>query len=213
MAITRRPIEYPILIADENERDRQQLARLFESVGYRTVEAANGRDALSKGLEEPPGAVVLDVSLSDVSGYEVCRSLRERYGGRLPIVLVSANRTESYDRVAGLLIGADDYLVKPLAADELLIRVRRLIGRAAASELRATPRGASALTRREREVLGLLAEGLSQGEIASRLFITSRTVGTHIEHILRKLGVRNRTQAVARAYTDDLLGSPGSVGQ
>jgi DNA-binding NarL/FixJ family response regulator len=61
------------------------------------------------------------------------------------------------------------------------------------------------LTRREQEVLRLLAEGLRQSEIASRLFISGRTVGTHIEHILSKLGVRSRTQAVALAYRQDLL--------
>jgi DNA-binding NarL/FixJ family response regulator len=70
-----------------------------------------------------------------------------------------------------------------------------------------TPAVASRLTRRETEVLRLLAEGLEQDEIASQLSITRRTVGTHIEHLLGKLGVRSRAQAVALAYRDDLVGT------
>jgi DNA-binding NarL/FixJ family response regulator len=91
--------------------------------------------------------------------------------------------------------------VRPFAPDELLARVRRLIhGAPSSSNTKAR------LTHREREVLGLLAEGLRQKEIASRLFISERTVGTHIEHILAKLGVRSRAEAVAVAYRQDLLG-------
>jgi DNA-binding CsgD family transcriptional regulator len=130
--------------------------------------------------------------------------LRHEFGEGLPIMLVSGDRTEAYDRVAGLLIGADDYLVKPYAPDELLARARRLLRRATPI----APPVAAKLTLRETEVLSLLAEGLEQDEIAARLFITRKTVGTHIEHILKKLGVRSRAQAVALAYRSDLVEVP-----
>jgi len=71
-----------------------------------------------------PLLVVLEVALSDLSGYEVCRQLRDEFGEELPIILVSGERVDPLDRAVGLLIGADDYLVKPLDADEFLARVR-----------------------------------------------------------------------------------------
>ncbi len=107
------------------------------------------------------------MKLPGLSGYELCDAIRKLYGESLPIVLISGERVESFDRVAGLLIGADDYLVKPLATDELCARVRALLRRADRDN------GGSSLTPREREVLRLLAEGLEQGEIAERLVISS----------------------------------------
>jgi DNA-binding NarL/FixJ family response regulator len=145
----------------------------------------------------------LEVALPGLSGYEVCHQLRNEFGDALPIVFLSGDRTEPFDRVAGLLIGADDYLVKPFALDELLARVRRLARRTAP----VPPAVASKLTNREMEVLRLLADGLDQDEIARQLFITRKTVGTHIENTMRKLGVRNRAQAVALAYREDLVES------
>jgi DNA-binding NarL/FixJ family response regulator len=106
------------------------------------------------------------------------------------------------ETITGLLIGADDYVVKPFAPDELVARVQRLLGR---SHAPSQSRGLSRLTKRELEVLGLLAEGKSQPDIADELVISLKTVGTHIEHILSKLGVKSRAQAVALAYRDRLL--------
>jgi DNA-binding NarL/FixJ family response regulator len=108
----------------------------------------------------------------------------------------------SLETITGLLIGADDYVVTPFAPDELVARVQRLLGR---SHAPAQPRGLSRLTKRELEGLGLLAEGKSQPDIADELVISLKTVGTHIEHILSKLGVKSRAQAVALAYRDRLL--------
>jgi DNA-binding NarL/FixJ family response regulator len=126
------------------------------------------------------------------------------YGSSLPVLLVSAVRIEAFDRAAGLLIGADDYMVKPLDPDELIARVRR--------HLAPRPRGAEAdtgvelLTPREHEVLQLLADGLDQREIAQRLVISPKTVATHIQHVLAKLGVHSRAQAVAAAHRHGLIG-------
>jgi DNA-binding NarL/FixJ family response regulator len=190
-----------ILIADGDPAARKKLARVFERAGFGTAQASTGQEALDFVRSAPPAAAILEPSLAGVSGYEVCRALRDEFGEAIPIIFVSASRTESYDRVAGLLIGADDYLPKPFAPDELLARVRRLVQRAPPAS---TPIP-SRLTKRELEVLGLLAEGLAQPEIAKRLDISEKTVGSHIERILSKLDVRSRAQAVALAFREDLV--------
>src|SRR5918995_1381485 len=163
-------------------------------------------------FEEPGGPVLVvdeDASQRDflreqlprIGGYEVCHELRERYGDDLPIVFVSGSRTEPGDRAAGIMLGADDYITKPFDPDELLARIRRLLrrGRRAADRPRRRTTFAE-LTARELEVLELMAGGLAQAEIAKRLVISPRTAGTHIQHILEKLDVRSRAQAVALAH-------------
>ena len=142
---------------------------------------------------------MLEVCLPGICGYEVCRELRESFGDGLWIIFISGTRTESYDRVGGLLLGADAYLNKPLAIEELTARIRGLLRRDS------KPKGGvtSRLSPREHEVMHLMVEGLAHKEIANRLSISPRTIGTHVEHIFTKLGVHTRAQAV-RVYQDDL---------
>jgi DNA-binding NarL/FixJ family response regulator len=167
-------------------------------------EAPSGEKALEAARDGHPSLVVLEVCLPGVSGYEVCRQLRDEFGDGLAIIFVSGTRTESLDCVAGLLLGADDYLVKPFTSGELLARVRALVRRAAPVRS-GRERKSARLTLRELEVLQLLADGLEQGEIAERLVISSKTVGNHIERILGKLGVHSRAQAVGVAYREQLI--------
>ena len=183
------------------------LAGLLSDAGFDVIEAGSGEDALAVARQLVPSAVILEIPLGNISGYEVCRALREEVGDDLPIVFVSGARTESYDRVVGLIVGADDYVVKPYAADELLARLRRLVRRSRP----AVARTASGLTRRELEVLGLLADGQSAQDISAALFISTKTVSTHIEHIFTKLGVTSRVQAVAIAYRDGLVTPAGEA--
>jgi two-component system nitrate/nitrite response regulator NarL len=189
-----------ILIVDGDHHSRGLMSRVLKRVGYFTCEVETGEEALAAAKRERPALVVLEVLLPGVSGFEVCRELKDEFGEALPIVFVSGTRTDSGDRVAGLLVGGDDYLVKPFDPNELLARVRRLLpARLAGGE---TTRK---LTPRELEVLSLLVEGLNQPEIAEKLFVSPKTVGKHIEHILAKLGVHNRAQAVALAVRNELI--------
>src|SRR5262249_45293372 len=164
----------------------------------------SAEDALAAARASRPSLVLLDVRLPGVSGYEACRRLREWYGVELPIVFVSGDRVDPLDRVAGLLIGADDYLEKPITPDELLIRVRSRVQRAG------EPDGRFGLTAREHEVLQLLASGQRQPEMALRLGIKPKTVGVHVERILRKLGVHSRAEAVGLAYREGLVDGDGN---
>ncbi len=190
-----------VLIADADVRFRRAVRRALGAAGLDVSEAGSGEEALARAGEGDIALVVLDVRFRDISGYEVCRRLREAHGDRLPILFVSADRVEASDRVAGLLVGANDYLVKPVASDELVARVRGQLDRArdARKPVRDT------LTDREREVLGLLAAGLGPAEIGRELSISPRTVATHVEHIYSKLGVHTRAQAVARAFRLELV--------
>ena len=189
----------PVLVVDDDPLVVELVRLSLSEAGYSTCCATSGAEAMSVAVQEAIGAAVLDVNLPDGSGYEVCRELRRLYGPGLPIVFVSGDRMEAYDRIGGLLLGADDYLVKPFDPGELVARLKTLIRRARAVH------GERPLTPRELEVLTLLAEGLTQVEIADRLEITSKTVATHIERILGKLGVRSRAQAVAFAYRETLV--------
>ena len=196
-----------ILVVDDDPTFRELVATLLERLGCESIEAADGLEALAVATSKP-SLVLLDVDLPGISGYEVCRELRDAYGNDLPIVFVSGKRTEQLDRVGGLLLGADDYIVKPFEPDEFLARVRRYLSRAS------QPRGAgirAELTSREREVLRLLASGLDQRAIAAQLVISPKTVATHIQRILGKLGVRSRAQAVALAHRHGLVEAPASV--
>ena len=187
----------PILIVDDDPTMRELLSGLLDQAGLPTRQVASGEEALADARRQRPRLVLLDVRLPGVSGYEVCRELRQRFGEQLPIVFVSGERVEPFDRTAGLLLGADDYVVKPFAPDELIARVRRLVARVTTpAEKTDRPK----LTRREGEVLHLLADGLAQPEIAQELVISSKTVSSHIQHILAKLGVHSRAQAVAAVH-------------
>jgi DNA-binding NarL/FixJ family response regulator len=191
----------PILVTDDDELLRMYVIDLLEEAGYAVIGAASGQEALELARRERPSLVVLDVLMPDISGYEVCRQLRELYGSSLPILFVSGERGESADRVAGLLIGADDYLSKPFASDELLARIYSLVRRLFA----ATRERRSDLTRRELEVFRLLADGKRIADIAADLVISAKTVESHVGHIYEKLGAHNRTQALASGYRQGLL--------
>jgi DNA-binding NarL/FixJ family response regulator len=180
------------------------LRPILVSAGFEVVEARTGGEALAQAAAEPPAVVLVDLDDSDRSGYLVCKQLRERHGELLPIVFLSGKRVETADRVAGLLLGADDYVVKPFNAGEVVARLRRLVARSAARAAEASqpPKADGAddfdLTRREQQVMALLLRGFTQAEIARELVISSNTVATHIQRILLKLGVHNRAQAVAK---------------
>jgi DNA-binding NarL/FixJ family response regulator len=196
-----------VLIADGDAASRELVATALQRAGYDTVEVETGSAALNVVRDGGVALVVLEVGLPDMTGYEVCREIRSR-NEDLPIFFLSGMRTDPIDRVAGLLLGADDFIVKPFDPGELVARARRFVVRKRLPEPESVAESsAPRLTQREHEVLDLLAEGRRQKEIAQQLSISPKTVGTHVQNLLSKFGVHSRAELVARAYLEHLAGS------
>jgi two-component system response regulator MprA len=123
----------PVLVVDDEGAVRDALARALSGAGHEVELAADGAEALARLAAGPPvDAVVLDILMPGVDGLEVCRRLRAG-GDRVPVLMLTA-RDAVGDRVAGLDAGADDYLVKPFALEELLARLRALLRRSGAED-------------------------------------------------------------------------------
>lgn len=115
-----------ILLVEDDESIRTQTAVLLEDEGYDVDHAATSGDALTQFERRPVDCVLLDVMLPDGNGFDVCRALRSR--SKVPIIMVTA-RTDTYDVVAGLEAGADDYVTKPFEMKELAARIRAMLRR------------------------------------------------------------------------------------
>ncbi|MGU3538328.1 response regulator transcription factor [Methylobacterium sp. A54F] len=179
-----------VLIVEDDSDIRAMLARGLEAEGFSVGMAGCVGDALTAARDEAPEAVVLDITLPDGSGHDVCRSLREGgYPG--PILFLSA-RDEIRDRAEGLALGADDYIVKPFVFDELVARLRTHLLRRRESDAPRTlvtagkltldlntrqvscGEASARLTPREAELLAMLMEGanrpVSRGDIFDKLW-------------------------------------------
>jgi len=142
-----------VLIVDDDRALRDALRRALVLAGYEPIAVETGEAALTEVARSEPDAVVLDIGLPDVDGLEVCRRLR-RSGRRVPVLILTA-RDEVSDRIGGLDAGADDYLVKPFAYEELAARLRALARRAEPGARRPDPvlaAGPIALDERSRRV-------------------------------------------------------------
>lgn len=118
-----------IVVIDDDAKITSMLKRSLAFEGYAVTTASNGQEGLRLLLQEEPSLIVLDVMMPQIDGWEVCRRIREG-GSEVPILMLTA-KDEVSDRVKGLDIGADDYLIKPFALEELLARVRSLLRRRA----------------------------------------------------------------------------------
>jgi DNA-binding response OmpR family regulator len=201
-----------ILIIEDELPMRTALADCLEGEGYRVLTAAEGETGLKRALEEKPDLVLLDIMMPRLDGYAVCAELRRR-SNPVPILMLTA-KGQIDDRVTGLDVGADDYLVKPFSTEELLARVRAMLRRVRRETQAPTTlalgdvridlvkqtalrgRKPLRLTAKEFAMLRLLAE--TPGEPVSRerfldivwgyaAFPTTRTVDNHIASLRAKL--------------------------
>jgi DNA-binding NarL/FixJ family response regulator len=200
-----------ILIVDSDDASRLTAVQVAVRLGYDARPTPTADELLERLGSDRPALAIVEVELPGaVNGLEVMRQLHEAFDDALPVILVSARQIDAFDRTAGLMLGADDYVTKPVDAAELLARVKRSLRRASPTPKNGHANGHrngpdAGLSPREQQILGLLAEGRTQRQIADDLVISSKTVATHIQHVLSKLGVNTRAQAVAMAFQKGLV--------
>ncbi|MEV0778025.1 response regulator [Streptomyces sp. NPDC050433] len=220
------PATARVIVADDQAVVREGIVMLLGLLpGIEVVGAArDGEEAVALVGELAPDVVLMDLRMPRCDGVEATRRIRERYPATQVVVLTTYADDDSL--FPALRAGARGYLTKDAGGDEIVRAVqdvmagdaglapsvqRRLLERvsavAAVPEREAVPDG---LTARETEVLSLVAEGLSNHEIARRLHIGAATVKTHINNIFAKSGVRDRAQAVRYAYQHGLIQPPGT---
>ena len=199
-----------ILVADDHPVVREGLVALVTRQPDMVVvaEAVDGRELVEKFLQHRPDVALVDLRMPEMDGADALAAIRERLPAARVIVLTTYDDDEDIQR--SLRAGAKAYLLKDAPREELLACIKAvhggltLIPPAIAAKL-AENIGAPPLTPRELEVLGLVADGKSNKEVATTLFITEGTVKSHLIAILRKLDAADRTQAVTLALKRGLL--------
>jgi DNA-binding NarL/FixJ family response regulator len=200
-----------ILVIEDEPEMRRNIRTILELEQFNVVAASNGRDGLALARAELPDLVLCDVMMPELDGYQVLQGLREEKNtANLPFIFLTA-KGEKADFRAGMNHGADDYLAKPVSADELLTAVNVRLERAAMQEKIAefrpnfdspAPLQRLGLTPREAEVLLWVAQGKSNGDIGTILGMSEGTVKKHLEHIFEKLGVESRNAATLCALEE-----------
>ncbi len=219
-----------ILIVDDDDILRSVLKHTLEKQGYQVTIVSSGTQALKSFAENTPDLIVSDVSMPEMDGFEFCRILRSQPSGQLiPFIFLSA-RSELEDRIQGHSMGADDYLTKPFEVTELIAKIESAIERTRRihaeivhmmSQFASFPSSNIAdsiipenqnqtasrpepeplpLTPAEERFFWEVIQGFTNKQISDRLFISPRTVQTHLSSILGKLDLENRTQLVRFAF-------------
>lgn len=215
-----------LLIADDEAMVRAGLRLILEAEGDLSVvgEASDGMEAIAQATRLRPDVILMDVRMPRMDGVEACRRLVDEAGSKV-VVLTTFDLDEHL--FASIRAGASGFLLKASPPDELVTAIRAAHAGNALIEPRMTkrlleefarrpelvPRGEiptrlSTLTERELDVLREMARGLSNAEIGEHLYIGEATVKTHVTHILTKLDLRDRIQAVVLAYECGLV-EPG----
>jgi DNA-binding NarL/FixJ family response regulator len=213
------PATIRVLVADDQRVVREGLVLLLELLGGIEVvgAAADGEQAMALAADLRPDVVLMDLRMPRLDGVAATRRLRERDPGVRVIALTTYD--DEHSVMEAVRAGARGYLTKDAGAEEIRQALEAVVRGEAAIDpavqhhlLDALATGAPAtagtlpdgLTPREAEVLALIAEGLSNAEIAHRLVVSEATVKSHINHLFTKIGVRDRAQAVTYAYRHDL---------
>jgi len=202
-----------LMIADDHRMLREGLRRSMSEMGFDVVaEARNGAEAVQMAESTRPDVILMDVTMPEMDGVEACRQVRQKLPNTQIVMLTMHADQEIL--TGAIRAGASGYLVKDCSTDEIASAVEMaargdtaLSPQLAASmldEVRKLEAGDSAeeervVTKREEEVLQLIADGCSTPEVAESLYISQKTVKNHLASIYQKLDARDRTQAVLRA--------------
>jgi DNA-binding NarL/FixJ family response regulator len=211
-----------VVVADDQALVRAGFRMILTADGIDVVaEATTGAEAVDAVRKHRPDVVLMDIRMPDMDGLAATRQILSGAGEAPRIIMLTTFDLDHYV-YAALTAGASGFLLKDVTPEHLVSAVRlvrdgdamlapaitrRLVERFARrdADAPAVHRDLTALTRRELEVLGLLAHGLSNAELAGRLHLSEATVKTHVARILAKLGLRDRVQAVVVAYRTGLV--------
>ncbi len=193
-----------LLLIDDDPNLILLVKDYLEFRGYEVTTAENGQEALSILKQLSPNMIICDIMMPEMDGYTFVQHIREnKQTGSIPVMFLSA-KGQSQDRVKGLQGGADVYMVKPFEPEELVAQVEASLqqakrlsqggGRGIFSEPTIHVDPSIKLTRRELDVIRLLAQGKSNQEIAGTLEVSQRTIESHISNMLNKTNLHNRTE-------------------
>ncbi len=206
MTMDREPIR-TILVVDDEPMVVEVVARYLRRDGFAVITAATGDEALAVACapDRTPDLIILDVMLPGVRGDEVCQQLRERHGARMPIILLTA-RGEERDRIKGLGIGADDYVVKPFSPGELVARVKAQLRRLAMDTTQPARPGT------------LQGGDIVLDPMDRTCFVRGKPVGLTpkefdlLHHLMEHRGeVISRDELLDRIWDEQFFGYPGTV--
>src|ERR1043165_1505264 len=201
-----------ILVIEDEAETLENLVLMLEMEGFKPLSASNGREGVAAAKRELPDVILCDVSMPELDGYGGLEALRgDGATVSIPFIFLTA-KGDKKDLRAGMNLGADDYLTKPAGADEVLAAIRARLDRhgekerAAMAKVELKPNFESArpleslgLTPREAEVMLWVAQGKSNGEIATILGCAENTVKVHLARVFEKLGIENRNSASLKA--------------
>ncbi|MEM9543442.1 MAG: response regulator transcription factor [Cyanobacteria bacterium P01_E01_bin.42] len=224
-----------ILVVDDNPGIRLAISDYLDLSGYSTITARDGKEALSVLESSHPHLMVADIKMPRIDGYTLVEQVRRRPEFRLLPVIFLTERNTTAERIRGYQVGCDLYLPKPFEMEELGAAIRNLLERSQViqTELRfsslepppvtdpvsrqrrpsdraevsspPTPLIALHLTKREREVLDLLTQGLSNVEIGNALHLSPRTIEKYVSSLLRKTDTNKRAELVRFAFENQLV--------
>lgn len=203
-----------VLIVDDDLTLQAALSRRLQQQGFEVINATSAADGLRLFTEHRPDVVVSDVLMPQMDGFEFCRRLRASPSGELVPFIFLSSLSEVESRIHAHNIGADDYLVKPFHPRELIAKINGLIDRTEkiqaqvermVQQVRSQTDSTAApnplpLTPAEAKVFWEVIQGYTNKQIGERLFISPRTVQTHLSNILSKLSLENRSQLIRFAF-------------
>ncbi|MFM6192491.1 MAG: response regulator transcription factor [Planktothrix sp.] len=217
-----------ILVVDDDLGTRLSISDYLDISGYSVISAENGQEALRLVEQYQPHLIVTDIAMPEMDGYELIKRVRARPVFRLlPVIFLTAH-TSTKERIRGYQLGCDNYLPKPFELEELGVVIRSLLERSQLIEsewrvrladsvtdisetssepvsLKSEPPLEINLTQREREVLDLLVEGLSNIAIGEHLHLSPRTIEKYVSSLLRKTDSNNRAELIRFALKHHLI--------